>query len=52
MFVSVFANGAVDLHNNSISKRNVKTHIFKKIYKLSSKKFNAGNYLQQQKCLG
>ena len=29
MFVSVFANCAVDLHNNSISTRNVKPHIFK-----------------------
>ena len=28
MFVSVFANCAVDLNNNSISTRNVKTHIF------------------------
>jgi len=32
MFVSVFANCAVDLHNNSISTRNVKTHIFKNMY--------------------
>jgi len=32
MFVSVFANCAVDLHNNSISTRNVKPHIFKNMY--------------------
>jgi hypothetical protein len=32
MFVSVFADCAVDLHNNSISTRSVRTHIFKKMY--------------------
>ena len=32
MFVSVFADCAVDLHNNSICTRNEKTHIFKNMY--------------------
>jgi hypothetical protein len=47
IFVSVFANCAVDLHNNSISTRNVKL-TYLKVCIFSSKEFNAGNYLNNK----